>query len=49
MGIRVTNGRHMYDATEIFRTLSQHKKECFIKLAFYLIVSISHVYQILDS
>ncbi|KAI7869431.1 cornichon protein-domain-containing protein [Spinellus fusiger] len=36
---KVTNNRHMYDATEIFRTLSVHKKECFIKLAFYLIVS----------
>lgn len=36
---RVTNNRHMYDATEIFRTLSVHKKECFIKLAFYLLVS----------
>ncbi|KAI8976738.1 cornichon protein-domain-containing protein [Pilobolus umbonatus] len=36
---KVMDGRHMYDATEIFRTLSQHKKECFIKLGFYLIVS----------
>ncbi|KAL0094679.1 cornichon protein-domain-containing protein [Phycomyces blakesleeanus] len=36
---KVTNNRHMYDATEIFRTLSTHKKECFFKLAFYLIVS----------
>lgn len=36
---RVMNGRHMYDATEIFRTLPQHKKESFIKLGFYLIVS----------
>lgn len=39
---RVTNNRHMYDATEIFRTLSVHKKECFIKLAFYLLVSFIH-------
>ena len=37
--IRVTSNRHMYDATEIFRTLNVHKKECFIKLAFYLCVS----------
>ncbi|KAI9289870.1 cornichon protein-domain-containing protein [Umbelopsis sp. AD052] len=36
---KVTNNRHMYDATEIFRTLSIHKKECFFKLAFYLLVS----------
>ncbi|KAI9487016.1 MAG: cornichon protein-domain-containing protein [Benjaminiella poitrasii] len=40
---KVTNARHMYDATEIFRTLSQHKKECFIKLGFYLIVSIQNL------
>lgn len=33
------NGHHMYDATEIFRTLPQHKKESFFKLGFYLIVS----------
>lgn len=36
---RVMNGHHMYDATEIFRTLPQHKKESFFKLGFYLIVS----------
>ncbi|KAI8147126.1 cornichon protein-domain-containing protein [Fennellomyces sp. T-0311] len=36
---KVLNSQHMYDATEIFRTLSIHKKECFIKVAFYLIVS----------
>lgn len=28
-----------FDATEIFRTLSKHKKEAFIKLGFYAIVS----------
>ncbi|KAG2227525.1 hypothetical protein INT45_002210, partial [Circinella minor] len=33
---KVTSNHHMYDATEIFRTLNVHKKECFIKLAFYL-------------
>lgn len=37
--IRVMNKQHMYDATEIFRTLSKHKKESFIKLAFYACVS----------
>ncbi|KAI9316438.1 cornichon protein-domain-containing protein, partial [Dichotomocladium elegans] len=36
---KVMNNQHMYDATEIFRTLSVHKKECFIKVAFYLVVS----------
>ncbi|KAI8855033.1 cornichon [Chytridium lagenaria] len=34
---KILNNRHMYDATEIFRTLPQHKKECFFKLAFYLL------------
>lgn len=35
---RVTDRSHMYDATEIFRTLSKHKKESFIKLGFYAVV-----------
>jgi hypothetical protein len=34
---KVLNRNHMYDATEIFRTLGQHKKECFLKLGFYLL------------
>jgi hypothetical protein len=34
---KVMNKNHMYDATEIFRTLGQHKKECFFKLGFYLL------------
>lgn len=34
---RVFKTRHMYDATEIFRTLPKHKAECFVKLAFYLL------------
>lgn len=29
---KVMTKQHMYDATEIFRTLGQHKKEVFIKL-----------------
>ncbi|KAH8926488.1 cornichon [Atractiella rhizophila] len=33
---KVVNKNHLYDATEIFRTLSVHKKESFIKLGFYL-------------
>ncbi|GEM09026.1 ER-derived vesicles protein ERV14 [Rhodotorula toruloides] len=31
---KVVNRNHMFDATEIFRTLGQHKKESFIKLGF---------------
>ena len=33
---KIMTKQHMYDATEIFRTLGQHKKECFIKLACVL-------------
>jgi hypothetical protein len=35
--LRILSKNHMYDATEIFRTLSGHKKESFIKLGFYLV------------
>ncbi|CAO3648176.1 unnamed protein product [Mucor hiemalis] len=45
--ITVMNNRHMYDATEIFRTLSQHKKECFIKLGFYLICFFYFLYRMI--
>ncbi|RUS23356.1 cornichon [Endogone sp. FLAS-F59071] len=44
---RITNNRHMYDATEIFRTLSQHKKECFIKLGFYLLCFFFYLYRMI--
>ncbi|KAG2195147.1 hypothetical protein INT47_006596 [Mucor saturninus] len=44
---KVMKGRHMYDATEIFRTLSQHKKECFIKLGFYLICFFYFLYRMI--
>ncbi|KAL9543868.1 COPII-coated vesicle protein [Mucor atramentarius] len=44
---KVMNNRHMYDATEIFRTLSQHKKECFIKLGFYLICFFFFLYRMI--
>ena len=35
----------MYDATEIFRTLPGHKKESFIKLAFYLLSFFYYLYR----
>nr|ODN93160.1 ER-derived vesicles protein ERV14 [Cryptococcus depauperatus CBS 7841]ODO02682.1 ER-derived vesicles protein ERV14 [Cryptococcus depauperatus CBS 7855] len=38
---------HMYDATEIFRTLSGHKKESFIKLGFYLISFFYYLYRMI--
>ncbi|OBZ82658.1 ER-derived vesicles protein ERV14 [Choanephora cucurbitarum] len=44
---KVMNGRHMYDATEIFRTLPQQKKECFIKLGFYLLCFFYFLYRMI--
>ncbi|MBW0488415.1 hypothetical protein O181_028130 [Austropuccinia psidii MF-1] len=38
---------HMYDATEIFRTLSQHKKESFFKLGFYLLSFFYYLYRMI--
>lgn len=35
----------MYDATEIFRSLSGHKKESFIKLGFYLLSFFYYLYR----
>jgi len=42
---RIRNKNHMYDATEIFRTLSGHKKESFIKLGFYLLSFFYYLYR----
>lgn len=42
---KVTDHAHMYDATEIFRTLSKHKKESFIKLGFYAVCFFYYVYR----
>lgn len=42
---RIMNKNHMYDATEIFRTLGGHKKECFIKLGFYLVSFFYYLYR----
>lgn len=35
----------MYDATEIFRTLPNHKKESFFKLGFYLLSFFYYLYR----
>ena len=42
---RIMKKNHMYDATEIFRTLSSHKKESFIKLGFYLLSFFYYLYR----
>ena len=39
----------MYDATEIFRTLPNHKKESFIKLGFYLLSFFYYLYRFVSS
>ncbi|KAI8360856.1 cornichon [Choanephora cucurbitarum] len=44
---KVMNNQHMYDATEIFRTLSKHKKESFIKLAFYALCFFYYLYRMI--
>ena len=36
---------HMYDATEIFRSLSGHQKETYFKLAFYLLSFFYYLYR----
>ncbi len=42
---RVRQQNHMYDATEIFRTLGTQKKESFIKLGFYLVSFFYYLYR----
>lgn len=42
---RIRGGNHMYDATEIFRTLPNHKKESFLKLGFYLLSFFYYLYR----
>ncbi|PWN95836.1 hypothetical protein FA09DRAFT_344164 [Tilletiopsis washingtonensis] len=44
---KVMNKNHMLDATEIFRTLSGHKKECFVKLGFYLLSFFYYLYRMI--
>lgn len=38
---------HLLDATEIFRTLSRHKKESFLKLAFHLVMFFFYLYRMI--
>jgi len=44
---KIRNKNHMYDATEIFRTLPNHKKESFIKLGFYLLSFFYYLYRMI--
>ena len=43
--LRIMNKSHMFDATEIFRTIGVHKKESFIKLGFYLLSFFYYLYR----
>ncbi|KIL68811.1 hypothetical protein M378DRAFT_21735 [Amanita muscaria Koide BX008] len=44
---KVMNKYHMYDATEIFRTLEKDKKEIFFKLGFYLLSFFYYLYRMI--
>ena len=41
----MVNKTHMYDATEIFRTLPQHQKEAYFKIGFYLVSFFYYLYR----
>ncbi|KAJ1937045.1 hypothetical protein FBU59_004869 [Linderina macrospora] len=44
---RVINNRQFYDATEVFRTLGKHKRENFVKVAFYLLCFFYYLYSMI--
>ncbi|EKM81097.1 hypothetical protein AGABI1DRAFT_112798 [Agaricus bisporus var. burnettii JB137-S8] len=44
---KIRKKSHMYDATEIFRTLNGHKKETFLKLGFYLLSFFYYLYRMI--
>ncbi|CAH7686585.1 cornichon [Phakopsora pachyrhizi] len=46
---KVVKKNHMYDATEIFRTLEKHKKESFFKLGFYLLTFFYYLYRMIHA
>ncbi|KAJ2658368.1 hypothetical protein IWW48_004043 [Coemansia sp. RSA 1200] len=44
---KVVNNRQFYDATEVFRTLSKHKRENFVKVGFYLVCFFYYLYSMI--
>ncbi|KAJ2608402.1 hypothetical protein H4S08_004465 [Coemansia sp. RSA 1365] len=44
---KVVGNRQFYDATEVFRTLSKHKRENFVKVAFYLLCFFYYLYSMI--
>ncbi|KAJ1657180.1 hypothetical protein GGF44_004974 [Coemansia sp. RSA 1694] len=45
--VKVVNNRQFYDATEVFRTLSRHKRENFVKVGFYLLCFFYYLYSMI--
>ncbi|KAJ2780594.1 Topoisomerase 1-associated factor 1 [Coemansia interrupta] len=45
--VKVINARQFYDATEVFRTLPKHKRENFVKVAFYLVCFFYYLYSMI--
>ncbi|KAJ1955681.1 hypothetical protein EC988_001749 [Linderina pennispora] len=45
--VKVVNNRQFYDATEVFRTLGKHKRENFVKVAFYLLCFFYYLYSMI--
>eukprot|EP00128_Syssomonas_multiformis_P006205 Colp12_sorted_trinity150504_noHs@24251 len=41
------NKKHQYDATEIFKQLGKHKRDCLIKLGFYLLCFFYYLYRMM--
>jgi hypothetical protein len=41
---KIVNKQYLLDPTEIFRTVHKFKKECFIKLAFHLMLFFFYLY-----
>ncbi|CAN3365003.1 ER-derived vesicles protein Erv14p [Diutina catenulata] len=44
---KIMNKEHLLDATEIFRTLSKHKRESFLKLGFHLLMFFFYLYRMI--
>jgi len=44
---KTMNKTHMYDATEIFRSLPGHQKEAYFKIGFYLLSFFYYLYRMI--
>lgn len=41
---KISRKAHLLDATEIFRTVNQHKNEAYVKLGFHLLMFFYYLY-----